>query len=680
MLAAWHVVVVAVVAQRGPDPALLRPAVNLVSNCSFEATDAEGQPLGWHVAEGFRWATVSDRRALHGRRCLLISTARSSSGKAGGLAAWVRPIEDDLAPEIQAAGPGRAAEEREESAEGRPQAERLALSGQGAFPAVWQAVSVQGGVDYFLSAWVRATASCTGASLIAVEFRDDTGQPLGRQEASCTDTRGEWAAVTLRFTAPPGTDRALIQMLAPPEGEEMAVDAVSLTRADGKPSARRAFHEISNLRVAFLQPTWVLLAWDGTAASFVVEWRRAGKRFQWQRATGVTENFYSVVDLAPKATYEARVSATRPPFYDEHGREIIGSAPAQWGVISLRTPATEPQRWAGFRVWPAVHLNTFPDGVTGTALEAVGDRLYVAEARAGALYLSSVVPETWQVEWTKVVVEPVPDAEVSAPDMCAVGGQLWIAWDRVSRAGSAPQPTRRCLTSWDLATGMRREINIIEPSLPGASTAGGSVAAFRGGLWLAWVEEPADGHASRLLVAPFDTQAGLGTRVIWDDCPVSHPKDPCLVPTDGDLGMSYTDLPKGDAESSYEPLLWASFARQRFTGLRALLSFGRVSCPRGLQLGPFVVLAFEAKTRLERLADRFTDICLMRLGPGAGDITTFPYADDYKHNTRPDLALCQGDVYVAYTKFEREPQAGTQPPKSYGTYLGRLEPEVRPGL
>lgn len=631
MLVAGCVALIAVVAQVGPDPSLLRPTVNLVSNCSFEAVDEAGQPLGWSVADDPLSVVVSGWHALHGRHCLLVNTPEGATAEAEG-------------------------------------------------PAAWQSVSVDPAVDYVLSAWLRGASSCVGAVLLAVEFRDEAGQPLGKQQASWTGTPGEWAVVTLRFSAPPGTHRAVVQFLAPPAGSEVAVDAVSLTRADRKPPRRHEPPGVSNLRVAFLQPTWALASWEGAAAAYVVEWRPAGRHASWQRAEGVMENFYAIVNLAPNTSYEVRVAAVAVPFYDEGGRPLALAAPAPTRLLSFRTPSVEPRRWAGFRAWPAFRLDTFPDGVTAAALEAVGDRLYVLEVREGALYLSQVVPDTRRVEWTKLVVEPKADVDLAAPDMCATGQQLWIAWDSVPRSAEAPPGApRRCVTSWDLTTGLRGEIVAIEPMSGFTATLGGSVAPFRGTCWLAWAERPEGEHASRIVLAPFNPESGLGARVIWDDCPAAHPRGPCLIPTDGDLGLAFTNIPEPRSEGGYEPLLWATFSRQRFTGLRALLSFGRASHPRGIRFGYFMVLAFESKTRFDRPDTGFTDIWLMRLGPGAGDITTFPYADDYKHNASPDLALCQGDAYVAYVKFEREPQAGTRPPKSYGTYLGRLEPEVKPG-
>jgi hypothetical protein len=630
VLVVWCAIIAGAGAWSNLDPALLRPAVNLVSNCSFEAVGAEGQPLGWTVAEGPATVAVAAHGAVHGRNCLLVSTPEGQGVEAQG-------------------------------------------------PAAWQSVRVEERVDYVLHAWLRGTSPSVGAPAMAVELRDEAGQSLGRQEASWEGVPGQWAAVTLRFTAPPGAHRAIVQLLCPPAGAEIALDAVSLTRADGlEPSRTPA--AIGNFRAAFLQPTWALLAWEGAADSYVVEWRSATKRASWRRTEGIPENFYAIVNLAPDSSYQARVSPTVAPFYDEHGMPLVLGSRLRPSLLSFRTPAIEPRRWAGFKVWPAVHLDTFPDGVTAAALEAVEDRLYVLEARKGALYLSRVAPETRRVEWTKLVVEPAPEVDVVAPDMCVMGERLWIAWDSVPCSAATPlEGTRRCLTSWDLTTGLRGEILVVEPTLAGAGTSGGSVAPFRGALWLAWAEEPAGQQASRLVLAPFDPQAGLGARIIWDDCPASHPKAPCLIPTDGDLGLAYTDMPGLGSEGSYEPLLWASFVRQRFTGLRALLSFGRTSHPRGLRFGSFVLLACESKTRFDRLGTCFTDIWLLRLGPGAGDMTTMPYADDYKHNARPDLALCRGDVYVAYTKFEREPGASAQAPRSYGTYLGRLEPEVKPG-
>ncbi|MCX7597570.1 MAG: fibronectin type III domain-containing protein [Armatimonadetes bacterium] len=667
MGAAWQVVLISAVAQPRPDPALLRPVVNQVSNCSFEAADAAGRPLGWSLAEDYQSVVVSKQQPLHGRYCLVISSAQGAAGDAGKPVVAVEPTEGPVQAARQVEPPAEAVGPTEASEEG----EAVAT------PAVWQSVAVEGGTKYVLCAWVRSTTYPVGTPIVAVDCRDEAGQAVGRQEAIWTGAAGQWVAVVLPFSAPPGAHRAVMQFIAPPAGAEVAVDAVSLTRADGKPPRRPEAPAISNPRVAFIQPMWALLAWDGTADAYVVEWRRASKRFSWQRAPGVTEKFYSVVDLAADTSYQARVCAAAAPFYDEHGQAVTISSPPRWHVLSFRTPKAEPRRWAGFRVWPAYRLETFSSGVTASALEAVGDRLYVVEAREGALYLSRVVPETRQVEWTKVVVEALPDADVAAPDVCALSERLWIAWDSVSRSGATPQAVRRCLTFWDLTTGLRGEVHVLRPATPAGSVQGGSVAAFRGGLWLTWSEEPAGDRASRIVVAPFDPQTGQGASTIWDDCPAVHPKDPCLVPTDGDLGLAYTDLPRGHGEGGHVPLLWASFARQRFMGLRALLSFGRASRPRGLRIGSFVLLAYESKTRLDRLANRFTDVWLMRLGPGPGDITTFPYAYDYKHNASPDLALCRGDVYVAYTKLEREPEGHGQLAGSYGTYLGRIEPEVK---
>jgi hypothetical protein len=123
--------------------------------------------------------------------------------------------------------------------------------------------------------------------------------------------------------------------------------------------------------------------------------------------------------------------------------------------------------------------------------------------------------------------------------------------------------------------------------------------------------------------------------------------------------------------------MWERFNGENFSGPRTLGGSGRCRYPKALSLGRVTLAVYMANARWTDYGERFYDVALMKLGPGAGDIDTLNYADDMKYNTNPDLTICKGTIYVVFTKLEHAPDDG-QAPKSYGTYIGKIEQELEP--
>ena len=233
-----------------PDAAALGPARNLVSNCSFEAVGEHGLPLAWLLSSAAGPVAVETRAALHGTKALVL-----------------RPP----------AGPGQT-----------PEADRAAA---------WQVVPIEAGTEYTLSAWVSTRAE-GGVPGIGIEFQDETGQALGKAAAEGPPPGPEWSPVTLRATAPAASARAVVRLMAP-EGGEATVDAVSLTRSDGRP-VRRPGRFVRGLRLVHAQPYWVRVEWEGDADSYEVLWRRVGLRNRWQSVGGVAGPAYTLINLLPE--------------------------------------------------------------------------------------------------------------------------------------------------------------------------------------------------------------------------------------------------------------------------------------------------------------------------------------------------------------------------------------------
>jgi hypothetical protein len=364
---------------------------------------------------------------------------------------------------------------------------------------------------------------------------------------------------------------------------------------------------------------------------------------------------------------------------DEKGRAVDLVKPATSEIIRAKTQPWQPRVWAGFKLWPTVHLDTFPDGTVYPCIEAYEDRFYVLEVRNGELYLSRVRPTDFKPEWTRVVVERVPDCYQGIPDTCVHKGKLWITWNRqaTGRPGYEITQSRQLLTYWDLHRDERGPIVTIEPTEEGCGTWEGGLGVLNNQLWVVWLEVRVEDGLRRttIVCTPYDDEQGFGEPIKWRDCPTVYPYGPSLASLDGSMALMFSDLAVVEKQPQQEPLLWALFDGKHFYGLRWIRSLARNRYAKGVQLGRSFLMAYKCNSRWTEWGYRFHDIALTKLGPGPGDATTCFYVDDMKYNSSPDMTVYEGQVYMVYNKFEHAYGDPNDPARLYGTFIGKIEPE-----
>ncbi len=620
-------IVLALITQGGPrlDEAALRPDVNLISNCSFEAVDEAGMPLGWELSGAAADFRMANRDARHGGRCLIVASAGSGTPR----------------------------------------------------PSARQRVAIAPGVEYVLSAWLRVDQTDGTSIAVVLQFRDSQHQELAAYRAEGLGDTGKWAAVEVRAKAPPAATEAVVAAPDVTGAAEVAVDAISLRRADGKGVPREPL-SLHGLAVAYAQPDWIRLQWTSNAASHRIEWQPTKGRGPLQHANEVAEQTYSVVGLKPATQYRFRVVAVPPPFYDEAGKQVVPTKPSAAEIVASTTPS-QPRVWAGFRLQPSTPLGALPPGTSYPSIECGGDRLYVAEMRDGAIHVSRIVPGTLAVEWTKVVVDREAGTWRGMTDLAWQEGKLWITW--TARPASTPDGRQRQYVSvFDPSTGERGKIVEIRPSRVGASTGPGGLAPREAQMWLAYLQSWTENGAERseIAVAALDADGDPGEPVVCDKCPSPRPDGPCLAAFGGDLVMLYSDRAGLGERTGWEPLMWVRFNGESFYGARTIGGSGRCRYPKALSLGRVTLAAYMANARWTDYGERFYDVVLVKLGPGAGDIDTLNYAEDMKYNANPDLAIYKGTIYVVFSKLEHAPEGGPAP-KIYGTYIGKIEQELEAG-
>jgi hypothetical protein len=620
-------VVLALMTQAGSrlDEAALRPSVNLVSNCSFEAVDEKGMPLAWELDGAAADFRMANRNARHGARCLIVASTASDA----------------------------------------------------ATPSARQTITIAPGVEYVLSGWLRVDQTDGKPIAAVLQFRDSQHQELASYRAEWTGEAGKWAPVEVRAKTPPAATEAVVIVPSMTGAAEVAVDAMSLRRVDGKTVQTEPI-ALSGLTVAYAQPDWIRLQWTSNAASHRLEWQPTKGKGPWQHADDVAEKTYSVVGLKPATQFCFRVTAAPPLFYDEAGKQIVPAKPSTAEIVASTSPA-QPRVWAGFSLQSSAPLGALPPGTSYPAIECGGDRLYVAEIRDGAIYVSRIVPGTLAVEWTKVVVDREAGTWRGMTDLAWQEDKLWITW--TARPASTPDGRQRQYVSvFDPATGERGKIVEIRPSHPGASTGPGGLAPREAQMWLTYLQSWTENGAERsqIAMASLDADGDPGEPVVCDNCPSPRPDGPCLANFDGDLELLYSDRAGLGERVGWEPLRWERFNGESYSGARTIGGSGRCRYPKALSLGRVTLAAYMANARWLDYGERFYDVVLVKLGPGAGDIDTISYADDMKYNANPDLTMYKGTIYVVFTKLEHAPEGGPAP-KSYGTYLGKIEQELEAG-
>ena len=209
--------------------------------------------------------------------------------------------------------------------------------------------------------------------------------------------------------------------------------------------------------------------------------------------------------------------------------------------------------------------------------------------------------------------------------------------------------------------------------------------AYRQQLWVLWAELSAaegpgaqrpegelPGATRRLCLAPV-TDNVIGEVQVWQTTSGTAPCDPALGLFADELLISFTDAAAEDRRPGYRPLSAVSFNGVAFHGLRKIADLGRNGEARGDQLGETLYLLYPSDTRYASYAGRYRDLILTTLVSGSRNLDSVLYVDDMKCNLSPSAVAHENSVYVVYEKLEEAPTAAAPTPRSYGTFIGKID-------
>lgn len=629
LCACWLVAALSVGAAAPAEPPFLPASLaapdNLLSNPSFEAV-SDGRACSFDLAGSSLLLHPADEQALHGTRALLA----------------------DL------------------PAEGALEA------------AASQTVPACRGCVYELSAWVKVVADRGGEVRLALQMEGADRRVLAREQVALKGVQERWQRLAVRLRAP--REAVAVTALAPAVhgGLRMYCDAVRLAVVAGP---RRAVPEpvARDLSVARSEATWLQLRWSGPPGNYEVSYRHSTwPRDQW-RTYGPVDGFtYCLVGLRWETTYEVRVRCLAAPHYDEQGQVVPPPPQAQAPPTRPLSATTEPwqERRAGaLHFWPAVPLDTFPGGQTGPRIVSFEDFLYVIESYDNAVYVSKVRPADFAVLERRQLLPspPAGQARQRACAACVLDGKLYVLCE-LSTVGQADQTPKPLLVTYDLQQGalLGEPLPLSSALALGASWQGG-LHALRGQLWLAWTDRASAGGGTlgRLVLAPLLDNV-TGELHLWPDAFARRLQGPAVAAFGDELAVAFSEGARAE-RPGYEPLSLVFFNGADFRGLRKVADLGRNGGPAAAQLGASLYLLYGSDATWATYAGHYRDLRLVTLGPGADSSETLTYLDDMKYNCSVDVTAHQEALYVVHEKLEQEPCAQLAAPRSYGTFIGRID-------
>ena len=378
------------------------------------------------------------------------------------------------------------------------------------------------------------------------------------------------------------------------------------------------------------------------------------------------------------------------------GRALPASVPtatvpqAQVGVPHILKPPVmllRPKEWAGLRLWPARHVESFAGGTTNPALASYGGKLLLVEVYQGALYLSQLEPDSLKVIDKRKLSELQPGRAVNDVDAVIVKGVLWVSW--ISQVVSQTlSDSRQMVLRYDLQTAS------CGAPVEQHAAVGCSLAVFSGQLWVLW-RRP--GPSGGLYLARYDTTSGLGQPQQW---PIQNAEwvGAGAVDLGGELflaGIKKATLTKppllikppvirGSAQpiplaqpqlntrsNSKTRQLWAAkFNGQRFYSLRMLRGRGNFSHPACAMLDDQVITVYASRTLAAAGAAQQSSIDITVTTGEGGEVTSASY-DSGGYNVAPDVVRMGEALFVAYNKWSANPASAEA--LNQGTYVGKIE-------
>lgn len=609
------------------DASTLLPPANLISNPSFEAS-LDGRPRSYDLFAMPQYLQLSTLQALHGCNAMLADVPAGATVEA----------------------------------------------------AARQDVPAQPECTYEFSAWVKIAEDRGGEARLMLQMRSADLHVLAQEQVALCGAADTWRQMVVRLKAP--KDAALVTVGAPSVAGGMRVfyDALRLSIIDG-PRTRPPAALAQNVQVVRIEPTWVTLRWVGPPGQYEVSYRdRAWPRGEW--VTYGTTSFlsYSMVALAYKRKYEFRVRYLWPEHYDQAGQMVPSPVePPPSPVLKATTTPWQPRTVGALRVWPPLRLNTFATGQKTPRIVNWKGWLYVIESYRDAIYLSKICPTDYRIEFTRELVpaRTDPTAQQLVSDALVFGDRLYVMVNRqeTGRPGYRITDSREVLYDYDLQLGrMAADPFIITGTTPGAGTWQGGLEAYRDQVWVVWSEvtEQQGQWLTRLALAPV-TDNVTGEVHIWQDPPSQLLRNPALGLFGQELLIFLSDLAPSLSRPGYEPLSLVDFNSVAFHGLRKTADLGRNTDARGTQLGSGFYLFYSSDLPWVSYGGQYRDLRLTTLLSDTLTLETVTYLDDMKYNTSVDATALGNSLYVVHEKLEHEPSDCTPSPRSYGTFIGRVD-------
>ena len=616
------------------DSATLSPPGNLLSNPSFEA-EANGRPLSFDCVALPQYLSLTGEGALHGTRSLLADVPAGTTSET--------------------------------------------VARQDAPACV--------GCTYEFSAWVKIIEDRGGQARLVLQMRGADAAVLAQEQARLGGASGEWRRMAVRLKAPP--DTTLVRVCAPSVlgGMKVQYDALRLALVDG-PRRRIVRPVAQRLEATRTEATWAVLRWLGPPGTYEIAYRETARpKDAWVTFGGLDTGTYSAVGLQPQTAYDFKVRFVWPQHYDELGQAVpTPLEPPASLPLQLTTAPYAPRTVGSLRLWPSMHLKTFPGGQTTPRIVTWKDALYVVEAHDQAIHLSRVKPSDLSIEWTRQLIprRANPPVVQRVTDACVFADKLYVMVHlRPATGGTAD--AREMIYEYDLQQGKQAaEPLVITAAAPGGGTWGGGLQVYRQELWALWAEaaDQQGQRLTRLSLAPV-TANTLGEVHVWQDAPSTLLRSPSLGLFADELLVIFSDLAPSLQRPGYEPLSLVHFNGVSFHGLRKLANLGRNSDGRGAQLGGSFYLLHSTDAPWGSYGGRYRDLRLTALQPDGLALETITYLDDMKCNVSPSATAYKNSLYVVHEKLERAPSDPANPPWSYGTFIGRIDvgqpaPEATP--
>ena len=441
-------------------------------------------------------------------------------------------------------------------------------------------------------------------------------------------------------------------------------------------------HCVTGLRITRSTCNSIELAWNSAMSRYEIDWRPAGQA-NWRTVRNVFawESPYNVIMLNPETEYELRVRSLLPA----QAGQVRNTQPE---VIRGKTSALTARVFSGMRLCPTDHL---PGAATYPCIESHAGFLWVTDNKLGLLKLD---PDTKRVLWQRK--QPLAKWPLATPrgymgvvHTAIVDDAFFVTYSvqdtrnpKGYRVGQ--DQSRQYLLRYDFATDTTSEPVQIPPAILGHGVIFGSLAVWRGQLWLLqrdeWLDNGKRRHDSLLALRTFENGT-FAEPIIYENSPTPACWGLSLSVFNDRLVLMFSDLVAPIRQGkNQETLYCALFDGSTFSRARAIQDIGRSRYAKGVQMGDRFVCVYKCSMPYYRESGyNYHDIALSVFRPGeTGDIQTVMYVNDRKYNSSPSITLHDGRAIVIYNKFEHSYGIGDNPALFYGDFIGEIIPDPAP--